>query len=140
MRDSKRDTDVQNRLLDSVGVRVGEGVVGMILENGIEICILSCKKKLPVQFRYRIQDAWGWCTGMTQRDDMGREVGAGFRIGNSCTPVMDSCQCMAKPILYCKVKFKKNNKIFKKESIISVVSHNEGVKTIDEIIAVNISN
>ena len=71
---------------------------------------------------------------------MGREVGAGFRIGNSCTPVMDSCQCMAKPILYCKVKFKKNNKIFKKESIISVVSHNEGVKTIDEIIAVNISN
>ena len=71
---------------------------------------------------------------------MGWEVGGGFRIGNSCTPVMDSCQCMAKPILYCKVKFKKNNKIFKKESIISVVSHNEGVKTIDEIIAVNISN
>lgn len=27
-----------------------------------------------------------------------------------------------------------------KESIISVVSHNKGVKTIDEIIAVNISN
>ena len=21
-----------------------------------------------------IQDAWGWCTGMTQRDGMGREV------------------------------------------------------------------
>ena len=48
MQGSKRDTDVKNRLLDSVGVRVGEGVVGMILENGIEICILSCKKKLPV--------------------------------------------------------------------------------------------
>ena len=32
MRDSKRDTDVQNRLLDSVG----EGEGGMILENGIE--------------------------------------------------------------------------------------------------------
>ena len=29
-----------------------------------------------------IQDAWGWCTGMTQRDDMGREVGVGFRMGN----------------------------------------------------------
>ena len=38
---------------------------------------------------------------------MGREVGEGFSIGNSCTPVADSCQCMAKPIQYCKVKFKK---------------------------------
>ena len=27
-----------------------------------------------------------------------------FRIGNSCTPVVDSCQCTAKPIQYCKVK------------------------------------
>ena len=25
----------------------------------------------PVYVQYRIQDAWGWCTGMTQRDDMG---------------------------------------------------------------------
>ena len=40
MRDSKRDTDVKNRLLDFVGE--GEGV--MIWENGIETCILSCKK------------------------------------------------------------------------------------------------
>ena len=40
MRDSKRDTDVQNSLLDSVG----EGVGGMILENGIEIGIVSYKK------------------------------------------------------------------------------------------------
>ena len=37
MRDSKRDTDVENRLLDSVG----EGEGGMIWENGIEICIIS---------------------------------------------------------------------------------------------------
>ena len=42
--------------------------------------------------------------GMIQRDDMGWEVGEGFRIGNSCTPVVDSCQCMAKLIQYCKVK------------------------------------
>ena len=32
------------------------------------------------------------------------QMGGGFRIGNSCTPVADSCQCMAKPIQYCKVK------------------------------------
>ena len=38
-----------------------------------------------------IQDAQGWCTGMTQRDGRGREVGEGFRMGNMCTPVADSC-------------------------------------------------
>ena len=26
-----------------------------------------------------------------QRDGMGREVGGGFRIGNTCTPVADAC-------------------------------------------------
>ena len=49
------------------------------------------------------QDARGWCTRMTQRDGMEREVGRGFRMGNTCTPVADSCQCMAKPLQYCKV-------------------------------------
>ena len=43
---------------------------------------------------------------------MGREVGEGFMFGKACTPVVDSCQCMAKPIQYCKVKIKiKKNKI-----------------------------
>src|SRR5574337_825654 len=32
----------------------------------------------------------GWCTGMTQRDGMGREEGGGFRMGNTCIPVADS--------------------------------------------------
>ena len=40
MQDSKRDTDVQSSLLDSMGD--GEG--GMIWENGIEICIISYVK------------------------------------------------------------------------------------------------
>ena len=35
-------------------------------------------------------------TGIIQRDDMGWEVGGGFMIGKSCTPMADSCQCMAK--------------------------------------------
>ena len=48
---------------------------------------------------------WGWCTGTTQRDGMGREEGGGFRMGNTCIPVVDSfCLYMAKPIGYCKVK------------------------------------
>ena len=37
-----------------------------------------------------ILDAWGWCTGTTQRDGMGREEGGGFRMGNTCVPVADS--------------------------------------------------
>ena len=28
-----------------------------------------------------IQDAQGWCTGMTQRDGMGRELGGGLQDG-----------------------------------------------------------
>jgi len=27
---------------------------------------------------------------------MGKEVGGGFRMGNACTPMAGSCQCMAK--------------------------------------------
>ena len=34
---------------------------------------------------------------MTQRDGMGREVGGGFKIGNTCKSMAYSCQCMAKP-------------------------------------------
>ena len=67
----------------------GEEEGGMIWENGIETCIISYKKRIVSPGS--IQDAWGWCTGMTQRDGMGREVGGGFRMGNTCTPVVDSC-------------------------------------------------
>ena len=81
----------------------------MIWENGIETCILSCKKQIASLCS--MQDAWGWCTGMTQRDDTGRVVGGEFKIGSSCTSVADSCQCMAKPIQYCKVKKKEKKKI-----------------------------
>ena len=42
MQDSKRDTDVKNRLLDSVG----EGEDGMIWENSIETCILPYVKQI----------------------------------------------------------------------------------------------
>ena len=79
MRDSKRDTDVLNSLLDSVG----EGEGGIIWENGIEICKISYVKQIA-------------SPGLMQG-------GRGFRMGNTYTPVVDSCQCMAKPIQYCKV-------------------------------------
>ena len=34
--------------------------------------------ELPVQVGCMILDAWGWCTGTTQRDGMGREEGSGW--------------------------------------------------------------
>ena len=48
-------------------------------------------------------DAWGWCTGTTQREGMGREEGGGFRMGSTGIPVVDSFRCLAKLIQYCKV-------------------------------------
>ena len=62
------------------------------------------------------------CWGLVHWDDPDGRDGEGgrrgvFRMGNTCTPGVDSSQCMAKPIQYCKVKNKnKNNKIKKKPS------------------------
>ena len=61
MQDSKRETDILNGLLDSVGK--GEG--GMIWENGIETCILSCKKQIASLCS--IQDTG--CLGLVHGDD-----------------------------------------------------------------------
>ena len=44
MQNSKRDTDILNSLLDSVG----EGEGGMICENGIETCIISYVKRIAI--------------------------------------------------------------------------------------------
>ena len=61
MPDSKRDTDVLNSLLDSVG----EGEGGMILENGIETCILSYVKRIASP---GLMDDTG-CLGLVHWDD-----------------------------------------------------------------------
>ena len=76
MLDSKRGTDVKNRLLDSVG----EGEGGIIWENGIETCIMSCKKRIASLGS--MQDTR--CLGLVPWDDP-------ERMGNTCTPVADSC-------------------------------------------------
>ena len=60
MRDSKRDTDVKNRLLDSVG----EGEGAMTWENSIETCIIICE--IDHQFRL---DAWDKCSGLVHWED-----------------------------------------------------------------------
>ena len=57
--------------------------------------------RLPVQVQCMRQGAQGLCTGTTLRDGMGREVGGDLGMRDTCTPVADSCQCMAKPLQYC---------------------------------------
>ena len=73
MQNRKRDTDVQNRLLDSVG----EGEGGMLRENSIETCILSRVKQITSPCWIHETSARAWCTGKTQRDRVEREVGGG---------------------------------------------------------------
>ena len=45
--------------------------------------------------------------GLVHWDDpgglYGEGGGSGVRMGNTCTPMAGSCQCMAKPIQYCKI-------------------------------------
>ena len=77
MQDRKRDTDVQNRLLDSVG----EGEGGMFRENSIETCILSRVKQITSPGWMHETSAWTWCTGKTQRDGVEWVVGGGIRMG-----------------------------------------------------------
>ena len=95
---------------------MGEGEGSIIWENGIETCKVSHVNWTASPGLMHETGSRGWCTGMTQRDGMGREVGAGFRMGNTGTPVADSCWCMAKPIQYCKVK-NNNNKLKNKKQI-----------------------
>ena len=70
---------------------MGEGEGGMLWENGIETCKISYKKQIASPGS--MQDTG--CLGLVHWDDSegwyGREVGGGFRMGNTCTPVADSC-------------------------------------------------
>ena len=63
MQDSKRDTDVKNSLLDSVGEAEG----GMISEGTIETCILSYVKQIASPgLMYE-----AGCSGVVHWDDPG---------------------------------------------------------------------
>ena len=94
MQNRKRDTDVQNRLLDSMGE--GEGGIGMFRKNSIKTCILSRVKEITSPGWMHETSAQSWCTGKTQRNQVEREVGGGLGMGNTCNSMADSCQCMTK--------------------------------------------
>ena len=85
MQNRKRDTDVKNRLLDSVG----EGKGGMFRENSIETCILSRVKQITSPGWMHGTSACTWSTGKTQRDRVEREVGGGIGMGNTCKSMAD---------------------------------------------------
>ena len=76
-RHSKRDTDVKNRLLDSVG----EGEGGMIWENNIETCILPYVKQIA---SLGLMHETG-CSGLVPWDDSEgwdvEKVGGGIQDG-----------------------------------------------------------
>ena len=93
MRDCKRDTDVKNRLLDSVGEGEGE----MIGENSTETCILSYVKQITSpssmhETGHSKPVYWDNPDGWDREGD-----GSGVQDRVTCTPMADSCQCMAKP-------------------------------------------
>ena len=93
MQNRKRDTDVQNRVLHSVG----EGEGGMFRENSIKTYILSRVKQITSPGGIHETSARAWCTGKTQRDRVERQVGGEIRMGNICKSMADSCQCVTKP-------------------------------------------
>ena len=68
--------------------REGEG--GKIWENGIETCKIPCMKR--VASPGSMHDTG--CLGLVHWDDPegwnGGEEGEGFRMGNTCIPVVDS--------------------------------------------------
>ena len=77
---------------------MGEGKGGIIWESGIETCKLSYVKQIASP---GLMHDTG-CSGLVHWDDPegwdGKGGGRGFRMGNTCIPVADSCQYMAKPI------------------------------------------
>ena len=92
MQNRKRDADVQNRLLDSVG----KCESGMFRENSIETYILSRVKQTTSPGWMHETSARAWCTGKIQRDRVEKEVAGRIGMGNTCKSMADSCQCMTK--------------------------------------------
>ena len=82
---------------------MGEGEGGMFRENSIETSILSRVKQITNPGWMHEMGAQGWCTGMTQRDGMGREMGGGIGMGNTCKSWLIHVNVWQKPLQYCKV-------------------------------------
>ena len=93
MQDRKRDTDVWNRRLDS-GRRQGWDD---LREQHRNMYIIKCETDRQSRFMHET-GAQGWCTGMTQRDGMGREGGSGW--GTHVNPWLIHVNVWQKPPQY----------------------------------------
>ena len=71
---------------------------------------------------------------------MGRDVGGGFRMGTTCTPMADVCWCMAKPIQYCKVKKKPTKTTALHHSAFFMVQLSHACMTTEKTIALTRQN
>ena len=63
----------------------------MIWENGIETCIISYKKQIASPGLMQDTGSLGLVHWDDHWDGMGRELEGGFRMGNTCTPLADTC-------------------------------------------------
>ena len=102
----------------------------MFQEKSIETCILSRVKQITSPGWMHETRARTWCTGKTQRDRVEREVGGGIGMGNTCTPMAVSFQCMTKFTTNKKKKAKK--KIIKKINKYSFLYLKKKKKKLDE--------
>ena len=67
-----------------------------------------------------ILDAWGWCTGMTQRDGMGREEGSGWGTHVYLWRIHFDIWQNQYNIINLKNKIKRKPKVNKKKEIIKI--------------------
>ena len=99
-----------------------------VLRNSIKACILSRVKQITSPGWMHETSARGWCTGKTQRDEMGREVeGGGSGWGTHVDPWLihvNVCKYIAYTTILQsnqsptnKNKWKKNKGIYKTKKI-----------------------
>ena len=86
MQNRKRDTDLQNRFLDS-----GRRHEWDVSREQHQTCILSRVKQITSPGWMHETSAQAWCTGKTQRNRVEREVGEEMGMGNTCKSMADSC-------------------------------------------------
>ena len=99
MQNRKRDTDVQNRLLDSVG----EGEGGMFRENSIETCILSRVRQITSPGWMHETSAWAGVLGRPRGIGWGGRWVGGSGWGIHVNPWLIHVNVWQKPLQYCKV-------------------------------------
>ena len=94
MQNRKRDTDVQDRLLDSME----EGESGMFRENSIKTSILSRAKQITSPGWMHETSVRASCTGKNQRDGVEGEVGGGSGWGIHVNPWLIHVNVWQKPL------------------------------------------